>query len=387
MEEVRGVRERELEEVLALWQTVWPNSGPRYFPRYFYGDHDFQPEYTRVCVVDGRIAAAVHIVKRRVACGDFTLTMAGIANVATHPSYRNHGYGTSCLEQAQKVIRADAFDFGRLGTGIPGFYARLGWEPSPLAYLTGTPKAGVNLPVDAHVRPYEERDGEAVRALYDAFNRTRPFTVLRSPFYWQHWLGWHGAQAPPLTLVAESAGRVIGYSAARRQEGTLVVREAAAQLGAAGAITALLAAHVAEAPKGGYQRVEFRLPHAQEVRSAASELLADVQIERRDGSMVWFPDAEGLLRGLAPVLMERWIDAGKPAGRLRFCAPDGVIELKSGAAGLGIEHSNGDAALGQRELFDLLTGGEHPPLPPAAAALAAALFPRADRWYWEMDGF
>lgn len=138
----REIREAELEECLALWCTVFHNDTSEYFERYFYGDAAFEPKYTRVAVLDGRIVSAVHIVKRLVACGECTFTMGGIANVATLPEARGRGLASECLRQAIEVMRADAMDFSTLGTGIPGFYSRFGWERAHRLIGTGTIPAG-----------------------------------------------------------------------------------------------------------------------------------------------------------------------------------------------------------------------------------------------------
>src|SRR2546423_699810 len=119
---VRAIRERELEECLDLWTAVFPEDGRHFFSRYFFGDIDFQPEYTRVCEVDGRLVSAVQIVKRIVSCGDCALTMGGIANVATLPAYRGRGCAAACMKQAVEIMAVDAMDFSLLFTGIHDFY-------------------------------------------------------------------------------------------------------------------------------------------------------------------------------------------------------------------------------------------------------------------------
>ena len=72
----------------------------RLFPALFRGRVEWLPYYTQVAVDAGRIVSAVHICRRTVACGDFRLTMGGIANVATLPEYRGKGLNTACLRAA-----------------------------------------------------------------------------------------------------------------------------------------------------------------------------------------------------------------------------------------------------------------------------------------------
>src|SRR5689334_12099346 len=114
--EVRALQPEEREACLDLWCTVWAADSRPYFRRYFYGDVEWLPYYTQVAVVEGKIVSAVHICKRSVACGEFRLTMGGIANVATLPEYRGQGYNTACLQHAIAVMEGDAMDFSLLFT-------------------------------------------------------------------------------------------------------------------------------------------------------------------------------------------------------------------------------------------------------------------------------
>src|SRR5579862_21490 len=133
--QVRAIHAEEREECLALWCTVWPGDSDAYFRRYFYGDVEWLPYYTQVGVLDGKIVSAVHICKRSVACGDYRLTMGGIANVATLPEYRGRGYNMQCLKRAIEIMEADAMDFSLLGTGINDYYARQGFVTWPYPWL------------------------------------------------------------------------------------------------------------------------------------------------------------------------------------------------------------------------------------------------------------
>ena len=123
---------------------MWPGEGsPAYFRRYFYGDVECLPYYTQVGVLDGKIVSAVHICKRTVACGEFQLTMGGIANVATLPEYRGRGYNTRCLQSAIAVMEADAMDFSLLFTGIDDYYRRQGYETLSVEELYGSIRPGI----------------------------------------------------------------------------------------------------------------------------------------------------------------------------------------------------------------------------------------------------
>jgi predicted acetyltransferase len=134
----RALRPQEQAECLDLWAQVFSPSHD-YFERYF-RDPLWQPDYTRVCVLEGRLVAAMQVVRRPVRLANgATLWMAGIANVATLPDYRGRGYASQLLRDLHTVMDAEDFAFGLLFTGIHDFYARLGWERLPLPLYQATP--------------------------------------------------------------------------------------------------------------------------------------------------------------------------------------------------------------------------------------------------------
>lgn len=399
--EPRAIRESEYEECLDLWQTVWPGDNRRYFARYFYGDHDFQPEYTRVIEQDGRLVSAVHIVKRTVSCGDLILTMGGIANVATLPEYRGRGYNTACLRQAVAVMEADAIDLSLLFTGIHPHYERIGWERVPGESLTGTLRLRPESPFDYYtIRPYEERDDAAIHLIHVAFNRRRPLTVRRSAAYWRDWLGGWKLSLQDRVFVAEEEGTVVGYLFYTRHggedaEGVFAgVREFGVRDGAEAAIEPLLDRAAQDALGHDIQRLRVPLFDYAPVYEARSRLFSSEVRTPSNGLMVRFLHCDNLLHGLAPELTDRWQQAGAPPGGLTFAAPNGATRIESADGFLRFpptEDSNpdGTAPLFQADLFHLLVGRglSADGLSPTNRAFADALFPRFDSWFWSMDGF
>jgi GNAT superfamily N-acetyltransferase len=388
--EVRAIRESEYEECLDLWEKVF-GDGRAYFERYFTGDPDFQPEYTRCCFAGGRMIAAAQICRRVVACGEFTLTMGGIANVATLKEHRGKGYNTACLRDALRIMEADAMDFSLLFTGIHGFYARLGWETVALSYLSGDIREKFSPTLsDIAVRPNEAQDDEAIRGLYAQFNRTRPIAARRSGPYWRGWIGWHDGKAPGEARVAERGGSVVGYSLSRLREDRLEIFEAGAADGEKEAIGALLEEAAADALRNGVRRILFYLPATPEVRAAAERIFENIERQKRGGGMVRFLQPDTMLRGLIPELTDRWMRADAPPGVLTFDTPCGAICLEACSGLLSVAPADDRrGALSQADLFALLTGmGLSQGRPDSQnAAFAAALFPPFDAWYWALDGF
>jgi GNAT superfamily N-acetyltransferase len=391
--EVRSIREDEIEECLALWKTVWPHNPPGYFERYFFGDQNFQPEYTRVCIVDGRITSTAHIVKRIVCFGDFTLTMGGVANVATLSDYRGKGYASDCLRSAIEILEADAFDFSVLFTHNHGHYSRLGWEVVSTLAFVGTIKPTIARPYGhTVVRPYEERDDPALHLLHFGYNAHRPMSVRRTEPYWRDWIGWWRGISPGKAVIAEDEGAPVGYALYHPGDHPKPthIREFAVRQGAESALGPLLERVVEDSRRHGAGRVVLPLYSDPHVRAAADALFLEVNEVTADSAMIRFLHQDDLLVGLAPELNERWMQAGAPPGRLVFDGPYGAVSVASVGGFLRVEREDGPEpdALSQAELFHLLAGrGMRRELPDAARTFADALLPAAHGWFWELDGF
>ena len=73
------------------------------------------------------VAHALWLERRlRVGAGQW-LNAAYIEGVATHEDYRHRGFASAVMRRLQSHI--EAYDLAALGTGVPDFYAPLGWQP------------------------------------------------------------------------------------------------------------------------------------------------------------------------------------------------------------------------------------------------------------------
>lgn len=214
----RDLRPDEQVECLDLWAQVFSPSHD-YFERYF-RDPLWQPRYTRVCEVDGKLVAAMQVVRRPVRLADGQiLWMAGIANVATLPEYRGRGYASQLLLDLHRVMDSEDFAFGLLFTGIHDFYARHGWERLPLPLYQATPA-----PVDTsgwRFRAAEPNDLPALQRWYEAFYADHPLSVLRDDAYWRVWTRWHDPKwRSKFYLAEDTSGAPRGYLALETHHGT-----------------------------------------------------------------------------------------------------------------------------------------------------------------------
>ena len=169
MEEIRPIRESELDELLDLICAVHNPNGRERYRGYIEGDPTWRTSQSPVVVVDGRIVSTLRIWERRVHVGATHFRMGGVGGVTTHPDYRKRGIATRLMEHAADYMRDDGYDLGLLFTEIPaGFYRRLGWCCVPLtgfhAELRHPAKRGRSA---LEVLPFDEsRDLEETVALY-----------------------------------------------------------------------------------------------------------------------------------------------------------------------------------------------------------------------------
>jgi aminoglycoside 2'-N-acetyltransferase I len=82
-----------------------------------------------LAVEEGEVVAHAAVVARTMVAGDWRLRTGYVEGVATRPDRRRQGLAVLVMREANRVIR-QGYRLGALsdGSGIQGFYERLGWE-------------------------------------------------------------------------------------------------------------------------------------------------------------------------------------------------------------------------------------------------------------------
>ncbi len=114
------------EELEAVRELVLGAFGGRF------DEHDWDHTLGGVHVMaveDGEMVAHGAVVPRVLVAGGLPLRTGYVEGVATRGDRRGRGLATLVMAEAGKVVR-ERYELGALGdgTGIPGFYQRLGWE-------------------------------------------------------------------------------------------------------------------------------------------------------------------------------------------------------------------------------------------------------------------
>ena len=122
----------------------------------------------------------------------------GIGEVATHPDVRGRGYSSDLLRRSIGLMAGLRQPLSALGTPIPDFYARLGWESVGRAdYALSLPATETATrdalsagepprqePDDLDMRPFRPGDLDACIGLYERFCARRPRSLVRARAYW-----------------------------------------------------------------------------------------------------------------------------------------------------------------------------------------------------------
>jgi aminoglycoside 2'-N-acetyltransferase I len=128
MTRIRAVTTAELgaEGLAALRGMVFGAFGGRF------DEHDWEHMLGGVHLLveeDDGVVAHGAVVGRVLVAGGRELRTGYVEGVATRGDRRGRGLATLVMQEAGRVIERD-YELGALadGTGIPGFYQRLGWE-------------------------------------------------------------------------------------------------------------------------------------------------------------------------------------------------------------------------------------------------------------------
>jgi aminoglycoside 2'-N-acetyltransferase I len=97
-----------------------------------FDEHDWEHTLggTHVLAVEGgEVVAHGAVVARRLWAGERALATGYVEGVATREDRRGTGLATLVMREVGRVV-AEGYELGALGdgSGIPGFYQRLGWE-------------------------------------------------------------------------------------------------------------------------------------------------------------------------------------------------------------------------------------------------------------------
>lgn len=239
---IRGCLSREeLRTVVNLLDRAFEKTAREYFERHLLHDATLSPDDTRVLVQDGRIVSSVQIFPRAMWVANRKIPFGGIGNVGTEPAVRRSGFASLLMRDALEQMRQRGYPLSVLTTDINSYYEKFGYRTVVREVLTFT-----EIPFVGNARPFDKaHDLEDVMGIYEQYNAGSIGPQVRDEAYWRTQFEFLGEDT---FLVAEEAGRPIGYMRAGYEKKDFHVREFAARSGAPRVFALLLGALRARVP-------------------------------------------------------------------------------------------------------------------------------------------
>jgi predicted acetyltransferase len=219
---IRGCASREeLAAVVDLLDRAFEKTPREYFERHVLRDATLSLEDTRVLLRDGKIVSSVQIFPRNMWVSGRKIRFGGIGNVGTDPAFRKQGLASLLMRDALARMQERGYPLSVLTTDINPYYGKFGYTTVAREVLTFT-----EIPRGDDARSFDRtHDLEAVMAIYEQYNAGSIGPEVRDEAYWRAQFEFLGDET---FLVAEEAGRVIGYLRAGYEKKDLYVREFAA---------------------------------------------------------------------------------------------------------------------------------------------------------------
>ena len=159
--EIRGLREDEFgvhDELIYESYKEYDREGheDRWWSHIATHDPYYEPEQTRVMLVDGEMVASVSNYLREMYCAGRHAKISAIGSVATHPNHRRKGYVRQVLAESRQWMLDSGFDFSCLFGAVDDL------DTAGLAASTG-----VNLGLD-----YPHAPAQFARSFHGGKGRT-----------------------------------------------------------------------------------------------------------------------------------------------------------------------------------------------------------------------
>jgi len=213
----RAMRPDESEAVMRLWLSVFPDANRGILRSFLETDPWRNPEYGRVCEVDGELVSIAYLGRRPVNTPWGTRIMGGIGYVGTLEAYRGRGINTKVMLDAIRVMEEESMDFSMLITPINPYYERLGYETVPRVRMLVTPPwdgwhPGTSVASITDTMP----PIPDLLEVYSAYNDGRAISVQRDEGYWKGWcqVRFEGAR----WIHVREGGKLLGYAVVRALE-------------------------------------------------------------------------------------------------------------------------------------------------------------------------
>jgi len=322
---------------------------------------DHGRRHRRELLLDGDCVSWLWVIDRDIRLAGRHVSMGGIGGVHTEPEHRNKGYMRRLMTDTVDYMTDRGYAVSML-FGIPDFYNRFGYLPAlPEHHATIPTRDAERACCDlssANVRPLTGNDYPFVVETYDATNRDRPASVVRSTATFNGFprgSGWRVDTKP--FVIEEDSGEPAAYFVTDDRVNGLRVTE----LGTSrrGVFPDLLCNFARLAVEIRCGEIQVHLPPDHPFVDFLQRFgcVSHLQRQRMGGGMMRILNQDTLFDTIRPGLEERLRRsplAGSPV-TLRFETDLGVTEMRLDADAPA-EVVSGSVRLGQDILTQLLVG-------------------------------
>lgn len=211
LKRIRSIMNRnELKSVYDVLDRVFPN-GREFFQERLDHDSTYDPATTWIAMVNDVIASTVQIFPFHSRIEDASIKIGGLGSVATLPEYRGQGLCQEILQAQTDWMEAEEYDLSLLFAVITPFYEKAGWTVVPEPYYElDIARISSNEPASYTIEPCRENGIKDMAIIYETFNHSRTYTVIRPRSFWNdrlHWPKWQASSC----LLAKKGTAVAAY--------------------------------------------------------------------------------------------------------------------------------------------------------------------------------
>ena len=176
-------------ENAAFLKKIFPQDDEKYYYGFLKYDPFFTPKNIYSIKNMNQTVATLWCLPRQFVDNERTILAAGIANVATDPSFRGQGLAGQLMDKVLKEVEIHNYEFLILVTEIPEYYKRWGFqEIGKYEIVIEPPSTGKN-PITCQDIPYESIL-DWYSSFYQSFQVIAPFrnlAYMRGMEEWNQW--------------------------------------------------------------------------------------------------------------------------------------------------------------------------------------------------------
>ncbi|MHA0857212.1 GNAT family N-acetyltransferase [Paenibacillus sp. CMAA1364] len=190
--EIRSIVDRsELESVYDMIGHAFL-AGRDFFQIRIDQDSSYDMSTTWIAKQHSLITSTIQVFPMISRVGIHPIRIAGLGSVATLPEYQGQGQCRQILHRLTHWMKQEEYDLSLLFAVITPFYEKSGWQvvPEPLYQIDIGSIPADNNNNNIKIISYDSSHTTTISDIYDQFNQSRTYTIVRSSTTWQDLTQW-----------------------------------------------------------------------------------------------------------------------------------------------------------------------------------------------------